>query len=527
MRQITKYDLLLSIISAVLFPIAFTIPYAGIIAWFLLIPFFMALENKSAWNGFKLGLLTGTIANAVGSYWIIGTIYRFGGFPYPISFLFHLILSAYSGLLFAIFAYITTRLNLFRKPGLLSALLIAAVWTSLEFLFPYLFPYGITNTQANYLPLMQIYELFGMYSLSFLIVLVNVTLMRLVKRILGQYQFPTSEVAASLILLVLVIAYGFWKIEVVDKQIAEARKIKVGIVQANFDFDEKNENNQETVTRKHKLMSEGFNSPDLIVWPETAIQAWFPVSSDFLVKDGEVAIPQTEGSYFLVGGLSYKIQGNTSDGISDEEIVKFNTAFLTDPQGEILGRYNKIKLLLFGEYLPFSKYFPTIKAISPATGDFTPGYELNLLEIEEKDIKIAPLICYEDIIPSFSRKLVNRGANLIVNMTNDAWFGRSVEPYQHLVVSIPRAVETRLYLIRATNTGISAIIDPVGRIVAKTEIFEQTTVEEEVGIMDGEKTLYTKIGNVFPWGCLVFWIGFVVITKRYSATKAQRHKEER
>lgn len=513
MRQITKYDVLLSIISAVLFPVALTIPYAGILAWFLLIPFFMVLENKSPGNGFKLGLLTGTIANAVGSYWLIGTIYRFGGFPYSISFLFHLILSAYSGLFFAIFAYVTTKLNLFRKPGLLSAFLIAAVWTSLEFLFPYLFPYGITNSQVNYLPLMQIYELFGMYSLGFLIVLVNVTMMRLVKRFLGQYQIPTPEIATSFILLALVIGYGFWKIDVVDKQIDGARKIRVGIVQANFDFDEKNENNEETVTRKHKLMSEGFNSPDLIIWPETAVQAWFPVYSDYLSKDGEVAIPQTQDSYFLVGGLSYKINGNPSDGISDEEIVKFNTAFLTDSQGKILGRYNKIKLLLFGEYLPFSKYFPAIKALSPATGDFTPGYELNLLKIEEKNIRIAPLICYEDIIPSFSRKLVKNGANLIVNMTNDAWFGKTVEPYQHLVVSIPRAVETRLYLIRATNTGISAIIDPVGRVVKKTDIFEQTTMEEEVGIMNGEKTLYTKIGNVFPWGCLVFWVGFVVVTK--------------
>ena len=162
--------------------------------------------------------------------------------------------------------------------------------------------------------------------------------------------------------------------------------------------------------------------------------------------------------------------------------------------------------------------------MSPATGDFMPGNELNLLEIKEKNIKIAPLICYEDIIPSFSRTLVKKGANLIVNLTNDAWFGRTHEPYQHLVVSVPRAVETRLYLVRATNTGVSAVIDPLGRVVAKTETFEQATLEQEIGIMNGEKTLYTTIGNVLPWGCLAFWVGFVVIT-RYAATKTQRLKE--
>src|SRR5919108_6550743 len=111
--KITKYDLLLSVISGVLFPIAFVIPHAGILAWFLFIPFFIAIENKSSWNAFRLGILTGTIANALGSYWLIGTLSRFGGFPYPISFIFHLALSMYSGLPFAIFACITTGLNLF------------------------------------------------------------------------------------------------------------------------------------------------------------------------------------------------------------------------------------------------------------------------------------------------------------------------------------------------------------------------------------------------------------------------------
>jgi apolipoprotein N-acyltransferase len=294
---------------------------------------------------------------------------------------------------------------------------------------------------------------------------------------------------------------------------SEAPKIKVGIVQANFDFDEKNENNQETVTERHKLMSGKFNSLDLIVWPETAIQAWIPVSSDFLVNDGEVVVPQVGDSYFLVGGLSYKIEKNSLNNISDRDITSFNTAFLTNSQGEILGRYNKIKLLLFGEYLPFSSYIPAIKKLSPATGDFTPGNELEILEIKEKGIKIAPLICYEDIIPSFTRKFVEEGANLLVNLTNDAWFGETFEPYQHLIVSVPRAVETKRYLVRATNTGISAIIDPVGRIIARTGIFEETTLEGEVAIIDGEKTFYTRIGNVFPWGCLVFWVGFIAVTK--------------
>jgi apolipoprotein N-acyltransferase len=510
--KITRYDLALSILSGVLFPVAFVVPYAGILSWFLLIPFFMSIENKSPWDAFRLGILTGAIANAIGSYWLIGTLSKFGGFPPVVSLIFHISISLYSGFFFAIFAYITAKLELFGKGGLLSALLIAAVWTSLEFLFPFLFPYGITDSQVNYLPLIQIFDLFGMYSLSFLIVFVNVTLMRLLKRFSGQHPVPTLEIFTSLILLILVIAYGFWKINVETKKIEEARKIKVGIVQARFDIFEKRQNNEKMISERHKIMSYALNSPDLIIWPETAVQAWISVSQDFLVNDGQILIPQTEGSYFLVGGLSYKINGISPDGIPNEDIDKFNTAFLTDPQGRIIGRYNKIKLLLFGEYLPFTKYIPALKKISPASGDFTPGRELRLLEIKEKGIKIAPLICYEDIIPSFSRKFVAKGANLLVNMTNDAWFGKTFEPYQHLSFSIPRAVETRRYLVRATNTGISAIIDPIGRIDSRTGIFEQTTLEGKAAIFE-DKTLYTKIGDVFSWGCLVFWVGFMLVTK--------------
>ncbi|HEY7535604.1 MAG TPA: apolipoprotein N-acyltransferase, partial [Thermodesulfobacteriota bacterium] len=373
--KITKFDLALSVISGVLFPTAFVIPFAGVLSWVLLIPFFLAIENKSPWNAFRLGVLTGTIANAIGAYWLIGTLSRFGGFPHIVSFFFQLAISIYSGLVFAIFAYITAKLGLFKKQRLLSAILIASVWTSLEYLFPYLFPYGITNSQADYLPLIQIFDLFGMYSLSFLIIFVNVTLMRMLKTLSEHTPTPTLEILTSVTLLILVIAYGYWKIEVETKKITEAPKIKIGIVQANFDMSEKKQKNEKTMSDRYRVMSHVFNSPDLIIWPETAIQTWISVLQDSLVKEGELVIPETEKSYFLVGGLSYRINFNESISAAepDQNIDKFNTAFLTDSRGKILGRYNKVKLLLFGEYLPFTKYIPALKNFSPASGDFTPG----------------------------------------------------------------------------------------------------------------------------------------------------------
>jgi len=513
MSEIKKSDLALSALTGVLYPITFMVPYSGILAWILLIPLFWAIVKKSPTDAFKLGLLAGTIGNFIGTYWLIGTLARFGGFPLIISVVFIIFLSAFAGLSFSIFSYITTRLGLFRKPGVLSVLLIASIWTSIEYLFPFLFPYGITNSQADFLPVIQVYDLLGIYVLSFIIVVVNVTLMRVIKRFKLYALLPGGEILLSFIVLISTLAYGYFRIAQVDVEISESPKLNIGMVQANFDFLEKTENQEKTVTDRHKEMSEYIKSADLIIWPETSIQAWFSNSSDYLVVRDEMGVPEMEGKYFIVGGMSYTPIDPDAEIITDENIIKYNTAFLTDSKGLIKGRYNKVKLLLFGEYLPFAKYIPAIKNISPASGDFTPGSELDLFEIEEKGAKIAPIICYEDIIPSFSRQFVDKGANLIINITNDAWFGKTIAPYQHLFISIPRAVETRRFLLRSTNTGISAIIDPVGRVVDRTDNFVQTNLVGEVSLMNGGKTLYTKIGDVFPIASLVFWIGFVVVVK--------------
>lgn len=513
MSNIKKIDIALSSISGVLFALTFMIPYSGIISWFLLIPLLIAINDKSPTGALALGTLAGTVTNSLGSYWLIGTLSRFGGFPFPLSLVFLLILSAFTGLSFGIFSYLTTKLQLLKKRGVSSALAIASIWTSVEFLFPFLFPYTIANPQANFPPIIQVSDLFGIYAVGFLIVLVNVTLMRIYLFIKEQKPAPYSEIAISVILLTLTVSYGFWRVKTENRSMSEAPKLSVGLVQANFDFFEKVEDNEDIISERHKSMSEALNPPDLIIWPETAIQAWIPTSADELVERGSIAVPDIPGTYFLVGGLSFEAKSNPSDEIKLNDIKKYNTAFLTDSNGKILGRYHKIKLLLFGEYLPFSNIFPSLQKLSPASGDFIPGNKLALFEIKEKGLKIAPLICYEDIIPSFSRKFAAKGANLIVNITNDAWFGKTYAPYQHLLLSIPRSVETRRYLIRATNTGISAIIDPVGRVVEKTEIFKETSLEGKVAILDGRNTLYTKVGYLFPLGCLVFLIGYSVSGK--------------
>ncbi|MEZ4547510.1 MAG: hypothetical protein R3B51_07255 [Thermodesulfobacteriota bacterium] len=159
----------------------------------------------------KLGLLAGTLSNLIGTYWLIGTLSRFGGFPIPVSVIFIVILSAFSGLSYALFSYIVTRLGFMRRPGLLSALLVAAVWTSIEYFFPFLFPYGIGNSQADYIPVVQIFDLFGVYALSFIIVLVNVAITRAIMRA-RRLAVPCREAALSAVLVAAAIAYGYVRI---------------------------------------------------------------------------------------------------------------------------------------------------------------------------------------------------------------------------------------------------------------------------------------------------------------------------
>lgn len=513
MSKIKSRDIILASLTGVLYPLTFMVPHLGIVAWIVLVPLFWSIVKRTPGGAFKLGLLSGTIANFIGTYWLVGTLTRFGGFPIPVSFICILALSAYAGLSFGLFSYITTRLRLFRKKGALSVLLIASIWTSIEYLFPFLFPYGISNSQAHYLTIIQMFDLFGIYALSFLIVVVNVTLLRIVKRFALKALLPAPELILSFALLFLALSYGYFRMFHVESEIKKAPVLKVGMVQANFDFLEKTENQEKTVTDKHKEMSRELTDVDLIIWPETAIQAWFDDNSNYLIVRDEVGVPEMEGKYFIIGAMSFTPKDPKAEVLTNENIIMYNTAFLTNSSGVILGKYHKIKLLLFGEYLPFAKYFPAIKQISPASGDFTPGEELNLFEIKEKGAKIAPLICYEDIIPSFSRQFVDKGANLIVNITNDAWFGKTIAPYQHLLISIPRAVETRKHLLRSTNTGISAIIDPLGRVVAETGNFERTNLVGDVALMNGSKTLYTRIGDVFPVLALIFWVGFVVVYK--------------
>jgi apolipoprotein N-acyltransferase len=208
---------------------------------------------------------------------------------------------------------------------------------------------------------------------------------------------------------------------------------------------------------------------------------------------------------FLIGATSYM---RKSAGGADS----FNSAFYIGKEGRIIGRYDKIHLVPFSEHVLLEDYIPFMrKIIPPVAGDFKEGEKIKLFTLG--DTKFGVLICFEAIFGMLSRKFVKGGADFLVNITNDGWFGKASGPYQHFAMSRFRAVEGRVNLIRCANTGISAFIAPTGKVIKKTKLFEKRTLSSEIEIKKISSP-YLKLGNTFAYVCLLFCIGIAVLTFR-------------
>ncbi|MGH7886110.1 MAG: hypothetical protein ACRENO_10495, partial [Thermodesulfobacteriota bacterium] len=346
-RHITVNNILAAI-SGIIFAITFFSKWLGIFGWICFVPLLYSLKDKNPAESFKLGMITGAFTNFISLYWLVGTLSRFGGFPLPVSIIIIGLFCIYSALQFGIFTYLVSRLKLNNKNSLKNAVLISAIWISAEYFFPVLFPYGIGNSQAFYLPVIQIVDLFGVKLLSFLIVFINAVVLYLILFFKGDIKFPKFELLSAVLIFIFIFIYGLTRIDNIERIAFNSKKIKVGIVQANFDYFEKNTDNEFFITERHQNMSKNIENADLIVWPETAVQHWFPLYLKiYRVQEERNVAPGMKDTYFLMGGLSFIPNEVWDGGILETEYTKFNTAFLTNSDSLILGSYNKVKLLLF------------------------------------------------------------------------------------------------------------------------------------------------------------------------------------
>jgi apolipoprotein N-acyltransferase len=247
-----------------------------------------------------------------------------------------------------------------------------------------------------------------------------------------------------------------------------------------------------------------------VIWPESAIEFMVPENLPVLPPEFMPSFKSPQ-SYFIFGAKSFS-------GILGRPGMKaFNTAFFTDARGRILARYHKQVLLAFGEYLPFSKILSLVPGIPFADG-FTPGQGPIAFQLSP-NIRVAPLICYEDLMPDLARKFVSEThVNLLVNLTNDAWYGRSMGPWQHLALARSRAIETRRTLLRVTNTGVTSLVNAKGEVVKTLPMFITAAMPAEVDILNGE-TYYVRFGDWFAWGMTIVSALVLLLSMRSSTRR--------
>jgi apolipoprotein N-acyltransferase len=460
------------------------------LAWLGLAPLFVLAPRTGTVRAAALyGTLMGFLINVIGFHWVVLTITRFGGFPLAIALFFFSALSLYSALPFALVA------AALRWAGPGAPLILAPVlWAAIEFAFPAMFPWRLAHSQREVVWLLQSGDLAGPYLLSFVMAWFAAALVRLPRL------RPLLGAVAGVVVLLL---YGAWRVGQIDRAMAAAPQFNVGVVQGNLALDEKRQRAlfDSNVARYRRLSASLSPPPDLLVWPETVVEWGIPLEAPTL--DGLDPYPNSP-SPLLFGAVAYRDWGRHMEW--------FNSAFLRRADGSIGGRYDKIVLMPFGEYIPFASLFPSLKELSPNTGDFQAGAGPVVLTVSDQ-ARVGALICYEDLLSGHVRRTVDAGANLLVTMTNDAWFGDSAALREHDSLALWRAVENRRYLIRATNTGFSSVTDPVGRTVRALPTQTAAAATVRVQLL-AETTPYRRFGDVFGYFSLALGLLLLICCRR-------------
>jgi len=503
----------LSFVSGVLLIFCFPTTDLYFLAWFVLVPFLLSLYDKEPKKAFLSGVSFGIPYFFGTLYWIYHSINHYGNIPLLLSisivFLLCLYLSLYTGLFALLFSLTLKNTNL---PSLFIAPLF---WVSLEYLRSYLFtgfPWSsLGYTQYKALTLIQLADITGVYGISFILVAVNGALADIFlirRRLKDMPLFPLSQTVIGfsllVVVLILTIIYGNWRMG----HRIPGKYINVSIVQGNVEQDKKWEPAfQRSVIKTYLDLSRkaAASSPSMIVWPETAVP--FIFKTDYTLTRELLEAQSGLDTYLLFGSILYR-------GDHEGKAYYSNSAVLLDKAGNVLYEYDKIHLVPFGEYVPLQKVLFFVNKLVIGVGDYSRGNQYSLAETPFGSF--ATVICYEIIFPGLVRKFFTDDGNVLVNITNDAWFGKTSGPYQHFSMAVFRAIENRKPVIRAANTGISGFIDSKGRIMSRTELFQQGILTDAVRTND-TKSFYTKYGDLFSYICFVLCI--VLLANNFGMTR--------
>ena len=510
--------ILLAATTGILLPYCFPRYDLGLLAWVALIPLHIALDGLTRRRqAFWLGWLAGIICSTGIMSWVVTAMNTYGKVPLVFSYGIMLLLTAYLGLYVGIYsAGVVWFRMLMPRYGLFAA---PCLWVTLELLRTYVLsglPWSLLGySQYRQLDVIQIADHLGVYGVSFLIVLSNVALAELYLWLMPLFRgfrparLPWELVTTGAMLVGLSWAYSTSLIasEAIERSKAT---LQVGVVQPNIDQAVKwDQAFREETLRRYDRLTESFGyGVDLVVWPEAATP--FIYEREPVYQLQLVAMANRASAPLLFGSPAVRF---------DQERKPFllNSAYLLSPDGELLGRYDKQHLVPFGEYIPLkSSLLFFLEKMVEGIGDFQAGPGPTILSFQLKGsggaaparrVKFGVVICYEVIFPDLVRRIAGSGAEFLVTITNDAWFGDSSAPAQHFSMVVFRSVENHLAFARAANTGISGFIDPFGRIIEASPTFTQTALQAEIPVRQ-TKTFYSRHGDVFAYGCMLISLLF-------------------
>jgi len=437
----------------------------------------------SARRGFFLGLLAGIVYYAGTIYWTSGTVARFGGLPWAAAVSAAGLLVLYMALFIAIASAASA--VMIRRFGTTGLLLAPAAWVAAEYARAYLlggFPWiPLGNAVVTLLPIAQVASLFGVYGLSWLLAMLHVCFA------VAATSHGPRRVAAVVAALALVAAPSLWgSARLNDNRLTrEGTPMTVALIQGNIPQMEKwDPSHAVSIFDRYLQMTRDAASAGarFIMWPESATPFYFDEDPLSAVEVRRTA--RELGTPLLFG--TDEIERGSPDRY-------YNSAFMLDTAGATAAVYRKMYLVPFGEYVPFGHLLTFVSPLVEAVSAFSPGLRVTMMPVDGHMISTA--ICYEIVYPHLIRQGVLQGAELLTTITNDAWYGESSAPFQHFELAAMRTIEQGRYLARAANTGISAIVDPYGRVVARTALFETKTVIGEVRFLQA-RTLYATIGDL-------------------------------
>ena len=480
-------------------------------AWIALVPLFLALSGWSGrpgplpgttpLRGVFLGLVTSLVFFCGTLYWTGPVLVTFGGLPAPLGVVSVLLLSLYLGLYNAVG---TAALGvILRRYGTTGLWLAPAAWVSGEYLRGTLlsgFPWVVLgDSQVDVLPVAQLASVGGLYAVSLFVAFVNAAL---AYALLAPARARMRTIAGTVVALVAVGVWGTWR--VADGSLTRAgAPIRIGLIQGNVEQKEKWDPKQaRRIFTTYIAMTRDAvrRGAQYVIWPESATPFMFEEdASGGQALRGlarEVQVPIQFGSDQMERGATPHL---------------YNAAFLLAPDGTTGAVYRKMQLVPFGEFIPLQHWISFLSPLVGGLATFAAGESVTMLPVAGHQASTA--ICYEVIFPHLAREAVARGSELLTTITNDAWYGTTSAPYQHFALASMRAIEQGRYLVRAANTGISGAVDPYGRVVEKSAIFEQTGLVVDVRFLQG-RTVYSRIGDVAAYASLAITVLALVLFRR-------------